>query len=164
MGDKDTALRVAREGTEIAPGTWLSVELVRILVAHGQHEQARREIDDRIQDAFVAELFKGLVTAHAGNQARSDQFFAKFMAENPTGYYWGIIAAAWGGHKEEANRFAAIIDEHHFGPVTLTQITQWCGCGAPFDLDATPNFAAKLEESGLPWPPQPTMEFPLKDW
>ncbi len=26
------------------------------------------------------------------------------------------------------------------------------------------RFAAKLEISGLPWPPQPTMEFPLKDW
>lgn len=164
MGDKDTALRLAREGTEIAPGTWLSVELVRILVAHGLHAEALSEIDDRIQDAYFAQLFTGLVTAHEGDQARFDQFFREFVAENPTEYYWAIAAAAWGGHREEANRFAALIDQHHFGPVTLTQITQWCGCGAPFDLDATPNFATKLEESGLTWPPQTTMEFPLKDW
>ena len=164
MGDTEASLRLAREGMEIAPGSWLSIALVRALIAHGLHEEARQEVDDRIDDAFIAELYKALVTAHEGDQARFDQFFAKFMAENPSEYYWGIIAAAWGGHKEEANRLAALIDQHHFGPVTLTQIAQWCGCGTPFDLDATPNFAAKLEESGLPWPPQPTMDFPLKDW
>ena len=31
-------------------------------------------------------------------------------------------------------------------------------------LDATPNFAAKLNESNLPWPPASPMKFPLKDW
>jgi len=164
MGDKDAALRLAREGMEIAPGSWLNGELIRILVAHGLHAEARREIDDRIQDVFFAVLFKGLIAAHEGDQVRTDQLFAEFMAENPDDYYWGTIAAAWGGKREEANRFAALIDQHYFGPVPLTQIVQWCGCGAPFDLEATPNFAAKVEESGLPWPPQPTMDFPLKDW
>ena len=164
MGDKDTALRLAREGMEIAPGGWLSGELVRILVAHGLHEEARREIDDQIEEAFVAVLFKGLVAAHEGDQVRTDQLFEKFMVENPADFYWGTIAAAWGGKREEANRFAALIDQHFFGPVTLTQVIQWCGCGAPFDLEVTPNFAAKIEESGLPWPPPSTMDFPLKDW
>lgn len=164
MGDKDAALRLAREGMEIAPGGWLSAELVRILVAHGLHAEARREIDDRIQEAFFALLFKGLVTAHEGDRVRTDQLFAKFMAENPTDYFLGTIAAAWGGNREEANRFAALIDQHYFGPVPLTQLVQLCGCGAPFDLEATPNFAAKIEEGGLPWPPRSTMDFPLKDW
>jgi hypothetical protein len=59
---------------------------------------------------------------------------------------------------------ATTIDRHHFGSATLTQIAVWCACGAPWDMDATPNFAAKLKEGSLPWPPQTTMEFPLKDW
>lgn len=164
MGDKETALRLAREGTEIAPGSWLSSALVRALVANGRHEEARREIDARIHDAFFADLFKGLVIAHEGDQAHFDQFFKEFQAKYPGDYYGGAIGAAWGGHRKEANRIAALIDRHYFGPVTLTQVAQWCACGAPFDLDATPNFAAKLKESGLPWPPQATMEFPLKDW
>ena len=41
---------------------------------------------------------------------------------------------------------------------------QWCGCGAPWDLEATPNFAAEVEEGDLPWPPRSPMSFPLKDW
>jgi hypothetical protein len=57
-----------------------------------------------------------------------------------------------------------MVDAHHFGPVTLAEISQWCACGAPFDLEATPNFAAKLKESGLAWPPTPVMDYPLKDW
>ena len=164
MGDKDEALRLAREGTEIAPGVWLTTALVRALVAHGLHDEARKEIDDRILDEDVSVAFKALVMAHDGNQARFDQFYEEFKTVNTTGHYWRILVAAWGGHREEANRLAAIVDQHHFGPVTLMQITQWCACGAPFDLTATPNFAAKLEEGGLTWPPQSTMEFPLKDW
>jgi len=164
MGDKEEALRLAREGTEVAPGGWLSTALVRALVANGLHDEARKEIDDRIQDEDIAWAFKALVMAHEGNQARFDEFHEAFKAANTSGRYWALLVTAWGGHREEANRLAAQIDQHHFGAVTLTQITQWCACGAPFDLDATPNFAAKLEESGLTWPPQATMDFPLKDW
>ncbi len=164
MGDKDEALRLAREGTEIAPGTWLTTALVRALVAHGLHEEARKEIDDRIQDDEFALIFNALVTAHEGDQARFDQLFEEFQATNTYGQFWTVLVVAWGGHREEANRLAARVDQHHFGSVTLTQITEWCGCGAPFDLEATPNFAAKLEQSGLTWPPQTTMDFPLKDW
>jgi len=164
MGDKDEALRLAREGIEIAPGGWLSTALVRALVAHGLHEEAREEIDNGIRIVVIAQAFKGLVMAHEGDQARFDQFYEEFKITNAGGRYWMILVAAWGGHREDANRLAAEVDQHHFGSVTLTQVTQWCACGAPFDLDATPNFAAKLEEGGLTWPPQPVMEFPLKDW
>ena len=164
MGNKEEALRLAREGTEIAPGTWLSTALVRALVANGLHEEAYKAIDDQIEEDEIALAFKLLVVAHEGDQARFDQLHEEFRSDNSYGHNWRIIVAAWGGYREEANRFAAIVDQHHFGTVTLTQMTQWCGCGAPFDLEATPNFAAKLEEGSLTWPPQPTMDFTLKDW
>ncbi len=163
MGDKEEALRLAREGSEIAPGAWLSTALVRALVANNLHEEARKEIDDRIEGDEEALIFKTLVAAHEGDQARFDPLYEEFRTVNSFGLHWTIVSA-WGGHREDANRIAAQVDQHHFGSVTLTQITEWCGCGAPFDLEATPNFAAKLEESGLPWPPQSTMDFPLKDW
>lgn len=164
MGDKDEALRLAREGTDIAPCSWLSMALVRSLVAHGRHEEARREIDNRIEDVEVAVALKALVAAHEGDQARFNQLFEVLKSEKSSGNYWLLIVAAWGGLKEEANHLAGQIDQHHFGAVTLISITEWCGCGAPFELDATPDLAAKLEESGLPWPPQPAMGYPLKDW
>ena len=40
----------------------------------------------------------------------------------------------------------------------------WCLCGEGWDLDVTPNFAAKIEASGLPWPPASPIKFPLKNW
>jgi TolB-like protein len=144
MGDKEEALRLAREGTEIAPGGWLSTALVRALVANGLHDEARKEIDDRILNIEVALAFRALIIAHEGDQVRFDEFYEAFKTENISGHYWTTLVAAWGGQREEANRLAALIDQHHFGSVTLMQITQWCACGAPFDLSATPNVAAKL--------------------
>jgi hypothetical protein len=42
--------------------------------------------------------------------------------------------------------------------------TEMCFCGAPFDLQATPHFAARLEEAGFDWPPGMPIEYPLKTW
>jgi adenylate cyclase len=37
-------------------------------------------------------------------------------------------------------------------------------CGAPWDLEVTPNFAKLLEDAELPWPPASPINWPLKDW
>ena len=163
-GDNGEALRIAREGTEIAPGAWLSTALVRSLVANGMYDEALAEADKRLDDLDVALMFKALIPAAKGDQKLFDEVFEEFKAANTTGNEWLIIVAAWGGDREEANRAAAAMDQHHFGAVALSQLSQWCACGLPFDLEATPNFAAKLKESGLPWPPVSIMEYPLKDW
>ncbi len=39
-----------------------------------------------------------------------------------------------------------------------------CFCGAPFDLDATPNFKARIEEAAVPWPPSKPIDYPTKTW
>ncbi len=68
------------------------------------------------------------------------------------------------GNRGEANRLAAAIDARTFGHVALLQAIYDCLCGAPFDLDATPAFAAMLADSGLAWPPATPFDFPLKEW
>jgi adenylate cyclase len=163
-GDRDEALRVAREGMDVAEGNWLHVALVRAMIANGLYAEARKAIDERVLNVEIALAFSGLVAAHEGDRESFDRTFEQFQAEYSSDYYWTIIVAAWGGDRDIANRAAAKIDEHPFGAVTLSQVAVWCGCGAPWDLDATPNFAAKLEEGSLDWPPRESMEFPLKDW
>jgi len=163
-GDKVEALRVAREGNQVAPGGWLNIALVRALVANGQHEEARSWIDSQVQDPEIASVLIALSTAHEGDSSRFDTLFQTFQAENVSGRFWTGIVAAWGGKRDVANDAAAQVDSHPWGSVVLAQMTQWCACGAPWDLEATPHFAAKLEESGLNWPPPPVMEFPLKGW
>ena len=165
LGDKVEALRLAREGSATASGAWLNFELIRTLVANGLHEEARQEIGSRIREDWLAKLLDALVLAHEGDQVAFDKVYREFLAtETGEELYWPLIVSAWGGHREAANRMAALIDQHHFGSVTLAQITQWCACGAPWDLEATPMFAAELAEGNLSWPPKPVMEYPLKGW
>ncbi|HSE11070.1 MAG TPA: hypothetical protein VLB69_00420 [Rudaea sp.] len=71
-----------------------------------------------------------------------------------------LIEASIAGDRSEANRRATAIDARPGGPFVLALVAADCLCGAPFDLDATPNFKARLAESGLHWPPAQAMKFP----
>jgi TolB-like protein len=164
VGDKVEALRVANEGTQVAPGGWLNTALIRALLANGRVEEARQELGDRIQDEQSALQFSILIAAHEGDRQEVDRLVDMYRELPGMGDFQLLIATAWAGYRDEANDLASKIDRHHFGAVTLAQATQWCGCGSPFDLDSTPNFAAKIKESGLPWSPPVTVGFPLKDW
>jgi adenylate cyclase len=163
-GDKEEALRLAREGTSIAPGGWLSFQLAVSLTANGHHDEAHQVINDRVEDDYLLPAFHAMVSAHQGDRDSFDESFSPFKSEHPNDYYWLLIMSAWIGDREQANHFAAKIDTHPFGSVTLSMISTWCHCGAPFELSATPNFAARLEGSGLTWPPVSALDFPLKNW
>jgi len=163
LGDTEEALRLAREGMQTAPGSWLATSLVRALVADGQYDEARAQVAN-IQVADVALSFDVLIAAAQGNEEEFNRLVAKLEEETNSGLYWLTVTGAWGGLRDKANQAAAQIDGYPFGAGTLSQLVLWCGCGAPFDLEATPNFAARIEEGSLPWPPETVMELPLKNW
>jgi len=163
-GDKVEALRLAREGTQTAPGGWLQMAMIRLLIANGLYDEASREIESSVQDNNVALALKALAMAHQGDNAGFAQVLKQFNDNPDRDPYWDLMINAWGGQRDAANRSAARIDKHHFGPVVLWQQAHWCACGAPWDLEATPNFAAKIKEGNVPWPPPSPMSFPLKDW
>lgn len=71
-----------------------------------------------------------------------------------------LVEAALYGTREEANRRAALLDARPAGGLLLAVAVTYCGCGAPFDLSATPNFKAHLQDSGLPWPPPAAIRYP----
>ncbi|MBS0569781.1 MAG: hypothetical protein JSS28_04190 [Proteobacteria bacterium] len=71
-----------------------------------------------------------------------------------------LVEAALYGTRDEANRAAAALDARPAGGLLLANAVTYCDCGAPFDLDATPNFKARLAQSGLPWPPAVAIKFP----
>jgi hypothetical protein len=75
-----------------------------------------------------------------------------------------LILAARRGDRDAANALAASIDSRPYGYIPLLQLIYFCGCGAPFDLEATPTLARMLDVSGLAWPPPNTVDWPLKDW
>jgi hypothetical protein len=48
--------------------------------------------------------------------------------------------------------------------MVLWQMANWCQCGSPWELESTPNFAAKIKEANVTWPPTTPLSFPLKNW
>lgn len=72
--------------------------------------------------------------------------------------------AAWAGDRERAAEIAAQLDATPVGDKTLLWVTMDCLCGAPFPIEATPNFAKRLKEAGFAWPPMTLIRFPDKDW
>ncbi len=68
------------------------------------------------------------------------------------------------GERERANEIAAETDSAPFGYLALVRTIHTCRCGAPFDLEATPDFAQRIEDAELPWPPLSPSDWPLKDW
>jgi TolB-like protein len=162
-GDAEEALSVAREGTEIAPGAWLTMTMVQALVSNGLHDEALQVIENDVADDNLAQVFQVLVAAHQGDQERANRLLAEYD-EFYAGRFFDIMVHAWAGSRDEANRRAAEIDEHFFGPMALWQIANWCQCGSPWDPEAAPNFAAKIKEANITWPPPAPLSFPLKNW
>ncbi|MEJ2128751.1 MAG: hypothetical protein P8X81_07875 [Woeseiaceae bacterium] len=164
MGDDPAeALRLAREGSEIAPGTWLGMTLLQTLLANDMHDEAYAYVASDVSEDWVAEIFQAMVAAHRGDRDRLAPLIEQ-ADKLPPNDFFSIQFNAWTGRRDKANEGAAIIDAHFFGPQSLWQITQWCQCGSPWDLEATPNFAAKIRDADIAWPPESPLTFPLKDW
>lgn len=68
------------------------------------------------------------------------------------------------GNRERANELAATMDALPAGPFVLLELAESCLCGVPWDMEVTPVFRARIEESGLPWPPETVIQFPAKNW
>jgi tetratricopeptide (TPR) repeat protein len=162
-GDKAEALRIAREATEKAPGGWVQMSLVRALIANEEIEEARDIIETQVTSGEFALIYRTLIAATEGNRQLAEQLAEQRQAEfGPT--IFTIILHAWSGNREAANRQAASMADTRFGNVALFLLPSWCQCGAPWDLEATPEFAAKIKQANIPWPPPAPVEFPLKSW
>jgi len=99
-----------------------------------------------------------------GDRDRLEPLLEQYRRDPESTDFWGLIYFGWVGDRDAANEVAARVDEHVMGSPALSTILLWCLCGAPWDLSATPNFAADLKAGGLAWPPASPIHFPLKEW
>ncbi len=161
-GNYDEAVRVAREGMEVARAGWLEWIYVRALIENGQFDEAESVMDTQMRSSEWSQGARVLLAAKQGDTAGVERAIAALDFELDSAFF-GPLIYAWTGRHDDANRLAARYDQHPWGQYALWQVTHWCACGHPFDLEATPNFARAIEQSGLPWPP-PGRDYPLKDW
>lgn len=164
--DLDAADAVLQQGIEtVGRHRFLIYTQIVVTLARGEAERALEQLDrvaDSMPDNEAATLrLAALALLGRIEEARS------YLAESQNGTIsegWSVTAMANFGEREAANAAAAALEAEPAGPLSLLRSAHECYCGAPFDLEATPNFRGRIQETGLQWPPPTILEFPSKDW
>ena len=160
----ELAVQIAEQGARIAPTDWVSVNHVRALVAAGRLDDAEEIIASSMKSGLWTTFSRALIASASGNASEIAAAIEVYRADPEAGEFYDLPILAWQGDRDGANRLAAKFDKSPLAYHVLTIVTMWCACGAPFDLEFTPHFAAKIDEAGFPWPPASPITFPLKDW
>lgn len=161
-GHPERVLDLQAEMARVAPGTRSSTgDKVVATVMLGRIDEAKKllqTMEPEGEGYYLAEVITGRA---AGEDPAS--IHARLRSVDRTTSrlkMWAIVdavEAAQSGDRAAANQQAALLDARPAGGLLLAIVVTYCGCGAPFDLDATPNFKARLAESGLRWPPPRTI-------
>jgi hypothetical protein len=114
--------------------------------------------------AFFGMSAEPLPLALAGDVDAARAAMETWQAENGRNLRNEIEIHAAIGDRDGANRLAAELDARPGGTMMLIMTAIYCSCGAPFDLEATPNFRERIRESGLDWPLETLIRYPAKDW
>ena len=143
---------------------WLDMIEVQANIALGRFETASGGSGFALNNTGIRRYTTTILAAARGDRQQAEKFLQSESAEYTPGNFFLLQLFAQLGDRKAANQLAATIDANSLSPIPLFTIISWCGCGAPFDLENTPNFAARLAEGELPWPPPTAIRFPLKDW
>ena len=163
LGDFEAAVETSRRGFEMTGHRILTNELVDSLVGAGRFEEAAM-IADREYRGQSARLYRSIRNAAAqGDEVATNLFLEQYEPLATVGFSV-MTAFAVAGQRDRANQIAAEIDATPFGYLQLNFAIHNCMCGAPFDMEVTPNYAKLLQEAELSWPPPSPIDWPLKEW
>ncbi len=157
-GRPELALETVAQAEAAMGGTpAIDAQEVRAQVALGRIDEAQGVLagmPPATAERGAAELLVAAATGADVAAVVTRSRDGRHLGWNPG--YWEItdtLAEALTGDRPAANRRAAEYDAVPGGALKIAVLLALCQCGAPFDLDAAPNFKARLAESGLPWPP-----------
>ena len=160
-GRPEEALSLASRAAEIEPDNpFIEWDLVVSMMALGRFEEAREHasgVSTWNRDILMVATHNAL-----GETAEAQRYLEKSLAEAAPWFkqYLAIQLNAITGNRQAANDAAAWFDDIPAGQTMLAATIMECMCGAPFDLEATPVFAKRLEEAGFDWPPPVVMNLP----
>lgn len=162
LGDFETALETSRRGFEVTGHRIMTMNLVEALIGAGQFEEATTITNREFREERARLMRLQRIAAAQGDgelaNALVDQFAPLATQESTLMTMYAVA-----GQRERANAIAAKIDATPFGYLSLIRAVHTCACGAPFDLEATPDFAKRIEEAELSWPPVSARDWPLMD-
>jgi len=143
---------------------WVDDVRFLALLATGQFQGAQGVYDPNPEGSIYRMPRKILAYAMENDISRGRALFESAKSGTRVDDMDLLIFEAALGDREAANAIASKIDARFAGPFILAEVVKSCFCGAPFDLEATPNFKKRIEEAGFSWPPVTPINFPAKDW
>jgi TolB-like protein len=163
-GDAEAAIATAQQGYDLRPHARLSTQLFFANLAAGRIDGAEQVIARYMRGGRRVVAMRGAIAAARGDATLATKLSAQAQQmEGPRGPGF-ISGLAIRGLRDDANQLAAELDAHPYGYLLLMLVPAYCYCGAPWDLEYTPNFAKLLEDADLAWPPISPINWPLKDW
>ncbi len=163
LGDFDAAIETASEGLVLVPHRQIVDGLIVGYIGAGRYEDALAANERLMEDASVRSSRRLNIEAARGDVERVRQYRRELVAQVGEDEM-GISTLAQLGERALANEHAAVLDARPLGFLGLLNAVESCNCGAPFDLEHTPNFARLVDEAQLVWPPPRPIDWPLKDW
>ena len=163
-GDADAARETSLRGFETSQHIRIAQQLFFSYLAAGHIDDAEQVIATHIRTERNELPLRRAVATARGDVALAKELHERFTASGAQTTTGTIAALARMGDRDAANRRAAEVDAHPFGHLRLMLVPATCFCGAPWDLEHTPNFARLLEDAELRWPPASPIDWPLKDW
>jgi TolB-like protein len=161
-GEPAAVLDLARQmRAQLGPSRELVAAEVRALVSLGRLDEARATLSQLSPGASSHALATLLVAEAEGRDpAELREQLAELLAAMPPAAAQGSAKVLlpmrvnlYAGDRETNNRVAAEVDSLPGGPFVLAVVGERCGCGAPWDIERTPNLRQRLAEAGLTWPP-----------
>ena len=167
-GPPALALATVEQAEQAGLGsTGLTLQAARALAAMGRIDEARKRLAAAEPAGELYAMSLVVVEAAAGFGPAEIRNHLKSVSHGKSGFdLWSAVdfmVAATTGDRREVNRRATAYDARAGGTFQLVLVSQLCQCGAPFDLQSTPNFKAQLAGSGLAWPPKATIRFPARE-
>ena len=163
LRDYEASIETSKLGFETTSHRIMTGNLINALTLAGRFEEAKTLIHREWRQE--SDQLAGLLTIAAaeGDAVRTSELLARFEPLSELrGFLMGYLAIA--GERQRANDIAAELDSEPFGYLELARAIHDCACGAPFDLEATPNFARRVDDAEFAWPPLSPFDWPLKGW
>lgn len=165
LGEFDAVLDASTTAFNATNNPLFRITRVLALLAMEKFDEADALIEREVMREELSIRARFYLAASRGDSAVGldimQAYRSRFGETSPADliHFYGLL-----GNRENANRVAASADANPFGHMVLADAILRCYCGAPFDIEATPNFARLIDESGLTWPPARPIEWPLKTW
>jgi TolB-like protein len=166
LGQAENALEILDEAEQLqGTNAWYAGTRQWVLLIQGRFDDALAIAPDIAGDqTFFGMSAEALPLALSGDIDGARAAMEKWQAQYGRNLRNEIEIHAALGDREQANRLAAELDARPGGPMMLLITAVYCACGAPFDLEATPNFRDRVTESGVAWPLDTLIRYPAKDW